>query len=96
MQVDYKPWVNLLFVWNIFSTLFYIQCSLHLIKKKWGTFPQGQGGGVTKRLMGMCHWMGSHFHNWINYNGVAFSIELVEWGRTFCIFWGKAVLHNFG
>ena len=44
----------------------------------------------------MCHWMGSHFHNWINYNGVAFSIELVEWGRTFCIFWGKAVLHNFG
>ena len=24
-----------------------------------------------KRLMGMCCWMGSHFHNWIDYNGVA-------------------------
>ena len=29
--------------------------------------------------------MGSHFHDWIDYNGVAFSIELLvkEWGRTF-------------
>ena len=25
-------------------------------------------------LMGMCHWTGSHFHYWIDYNGVAFSI----------------------
>ena len=43
------------------------------------------GGGVIpyKRLMGMCRWMGSHFHDWIDYNGVAFSIELLEWGRTF-------------
>ena len=24
---------------------------------------------------------GSHFHNWIDYNGVTF--ELLEWGRTF-------------
>ena len=31
----------------------------------------------------MCRWMGSHFHNWIDYNGVAFSKELLEWGRTF-------------
>ena len=41
----------------------------------------------------MCRWMGSHFHNWIDYNGVAFSIELLEWGRTFSDFWGKTVLH---
>ena len=41
-----------------------------------------------KRLMGMCCWMGSHFHNWIDYNGVAFLIELLEWGRTFSDFWG--------
>ena len=27
-----------------------------------------------KRLMGMCRWMGSHFHDWSDYNGVAFSI----------------------
>ena len=49
------------------------------------------GGGVLpyKRLKGMCHWMGSHFHDWIDYNGVAFSIELLEWGRKFSDFWGK-------
>ena len=34
----------------------------------------------------MCRWMGSHFHNSIDYNGVAFSIELLEWGRTFSEF----------
>ena len=33
-----------------------------------------RGGGVipSKRLMGMYRWMGSHFHNWIDYNGVVF------------------------
>ena len=42
----------------------------------WGVLPD-------KRLMGMCCWMGSHFHDWIDYNGVAFSTELLEWGHTF-------------
>ena len=28
----------------------------------------------SNRLMGMCRWMGSHFHDWIDYNGVAFSM----------------------
>ena len=37
----------------------------------------------SKRLMGMCRWKGSHFHYWIDYNGVTFSIELLEWGRAF-------------
>ena len=48
----------------------------------------GPGGGVLphKRLLGMCRWMGLHFHDRIDYNGVAFSIELIEWGRTFRIF----------
>ena len=42
--------------------------------------------------------MGSHFHDWIDYNGVAFSIELLvlEWGGTFSDFWGKKVLHIYG
>ena len=42
-------------------------------------------GGVlpSTRLTGMCCWMGSHFHGWIDYNGVAFSLELLEWDRTF-------------
>ena len=57
-----------------------------------------QGVLPYKRLMGMCHWMGSHFHDWIDYNGVVFSIELLEWAHTFLwIFWGKldTVLHIF-
>ena len=46
------------------------------------------GGRVLphKRLMVMCRWMRSHFRDWIDYNGVAFSIELLEWGRTFSDF----------
>ena len=41
-----------------------------------------------KRLMGMCRWMGSHFHDWIDYKGVTFLVELLEWGRTFSGFLG--------
>ena len=44
----------------------------------------------------MCRWMGSHFQDWIDYNGVAFLIELLGWGHTFCIFGGKTVLHIYG
>ena len=29
-------------------------------------------------------------------DGVAFSIELLEWGRTFSGFWVKAVLYIYG
>ena len=46
--------------------------------------------------MGLCRWMESHFHVWIDYNRVAFSIELLKWGRTFSDFWGKKVLHICG
>ena len=46
---------------------------------------------IYNRLMGMCRWMGSHFHDWIDYNGVAFSIELLEWGRIFSGFGGKNI-----
>ena len=46
----------------------------------------GKAGGVLpkKRLMGMCRWMGSHFHDY----WVAFSIEVLEWGRTLSVFLG--------
>ena len=30
----------------------------------------------------MCRLMGSHFHRWIDYNGVAFCLELLGWNRT--------------
>ena len=45
----------------------------------------GGGGGVlpSKRLVGMCRSMGSHFRNWVDYNGVTILVELLEWGRTF-------------
>ena len=47
-------------------------------------------GGVLpfKRLMVMCRWMGSHFHDWIDYNGFTFLLELLEWGHTFSGFLG--------
>ena len=49
----------------------------------------GRGGLLPRnRLMGMCRWMGSHFLDWIDYNGVAFSIELLEWGRIYSGFGG--------
>ena len=58
--------------------------------------PGGEGGGgaalPSNRLMGMCSWMGLHFHDWIDYNGVAFSIELLEWGHIFSGFVGKNIL----
>ena len=49
---------------------------------------RGLGGGIFpyKRLMGMCRRMGLHFHDWIDYNGVA----------HFRIFEGKTVLHIYG
>ena len=40
--------------------------------------------------------MGSHFNDWIDYNGVAFSIEVLESGRTFPDFTGKTVLRIYG
>ena len=38
-----------------------------------------RGGGLLpyKRVMGMCCWMGSHFYDWIDYNGVTFLVELL-------------------
>ena len=33
----------------------------------------------------MCCWVGSHFNYWIDYNGVAFSIELLKWIAHFKI-----------
>ena len=55
------------------------------------TEPEGGGALPSKRLMGMCHWMVSHFHDWIGYNEVVFSIEFLEWGRIFSGFGGKNI-----
>ena len=37
----------------------------------------------------MFGWMGLHFHGWIDYSGVAFSLELLEWDHTFLAFRGS-------
>ena len=49
----------------------------------------GVGGTPLQEANGNCHWMGSHFHDWSDYNGVAFSVELLEWGGKFSDFWAK-------
>ena len=59
------------------------------VSRPWCNWKPPSGDGYFLiRLLGMCRWMGSHFHDWIDYNGVAFSIELLEWGRTFSDFLG--------
>ena len=55
----------------------------HLNLLKVGVVPRGRGLLPYKRLMGVCRWMGLHFHICIDYNGVA----------HFRIFGGKTVLH---
>ena len=34
----------------------------------------------SSRLMGMCRWMESHFHDWIDYYGVALFIRVTRMG----------------
>ena len=46
----------------------------------------------SNRLLAVCGWMGLHFHNWTDYNGVTFLVELLEWGRKFSGFLGKKIL----
>ena len=65
-------------------------------------FRPGGGGGVLpcKGLMVMCRWMGSRFHDWIDYNGVAFlkttfRVTTIRW-QTFRCVWEKTVLHIYG
>lgn len=44
----------------------------------------GGGGKLPyNKLMGMYHWMGSHCHDWIDYNVVVCSKELLGWSTTF-------------
>ena len=43
----------------------------------------------SERQLGMCRWMGSHFHNWTDFNaGVTLLVELLEWGHKFSGFLG--------
>ena len=59
------------------------------VRRSKTSLPRRGGVRPYKRLIGICRWMGSHFHDWSDYNGVAFSIDLLEWGRKFSDFGGK-------
>ena len=69
---------------RFFSSLAFSFTLVKLLQKSNVSASRNSFGGVLhyKRLMNMCDWMGSHFHDWIDYNGVVFSIDLLEWGRT--------------
>ena len=54
-----------------------------IIRRFAPTIPTDCFSVYSKRLMGMCRWMGSHFHNWTDYNKVVISIELLEWVAYF-------------
>ena len=62
------------------TQIYYVFPLLLVVLKR----PRGGGGGgggllPYNRLMGMCRWIGLHFNDWIDYHGVAFSVE----GREF-------------
>ena len=61
-----------------------------LNKFAFGTRPGGGGAGLLlyNGLMGMCRWMGSHFHDWIDNNGVPFSIVTRMGSHIFGFFAG--------
>ena len=65
---------------NVFSTiqqkLLELEFASNSLKVHWHLRYLTPGGVLpSKRLLGMCRWMGSHFHNWTDYNGITFSVE---------------------
>ena len=67
-----------------------------LNKFAFGTRPGGGGTGLLlyNGLMGMCRWMGSHFHDWIDNNGVPFSIVTRMGSHIFGFFAGYLAWEN--
>lgn len=48
----------------------------------WFFYQATRGGGgllLSNRLLEMCCWMESHFHDWIYYSEVVFSIKSLKW-----------------
>ena len=71
-----------------------MECTVNL-----KTLIRGGGGTSSNRLMGMCCWMGSHFHDWIDYNGVAFSIgasRVTRMGSHICGISGVSKFRQVG
>ena len=62
-----------------------VHFQLTCVAKKSLCFTPGGGEGGYLLIVGLCicHWMGLHFHDSIDYCRVAFLQELLEWGRIF-------------
>ena len=45
------------------------------IPEQWLVIEPRRVALLNNKLIGLCHWMGLRFHDWIDYNGAAFSIE---------------------
>ena len=69
-------------------------CQLLLIQPLFSH--QGEEVLPSNRLKGMCCWKGLHFHSWINYDGVTFSLELSKCNRTFLGFGGSENWGRYG
>ena len=53
----------------------------------------------SNRVMVMCRWMGSHFRDWIDYNGVAFSLganRVTRMGSHICGISGVSKFRQVG
>ena len=56
----------------------------------WCLATGGEGGVLpNNRVMGMCRWMGWHFHKWIDYNGVVFQSSYLTGGGNLSRFWAR-------
>ena len=54
----------------------------------WGSRGTKSRGLLSRnRLIGMYCWMGSHFHDRVECNGVTISTESLEWGHKLSQFW---------
>ena len=63
---------------------------LKRVLKKEALWPGGRG--VLLGCWGCAAGWGRIFTTaWIDYNRVAFSIHILEWGHTFSDFWGKKI-----
>ena len=72
----------ILFIW-----LYFVRLPIYAVSRSTSPPPPPGEALPYKRLMRMCRWMGSHFHDQIDYSGVPFSI-VIRMGLIIFWFWG--------
>ena len=74
------PLYRFLSCWCL-ETVFHLVSALQSVVFNWvpllyrQNWPGGGGYFLHNRIIGMCRWMTLHFHDLIDYHGVAFSLE---------------------